>query len=990
MKRRFLPFSLLLVIMILGQYVMADQGGHYVPRVKGTNSAEAYLSSMRVNQQTGMIDPAWMLKASKAVNNTRDDNSLYWLSMGPDNLGGRTTSIVYNRNNMNEVFIGSMGGGVFYTWNLGVSWHQVGENLMVSCMAQAEDGTIYVGTGDGGEAVNYNPLNEVSYENSFIGSGLYAIKKNGNNYEMSAVASTTPTEYNGVTEWSFINDVAVVENTVVVATESGVKYSSTTDGLVNWNYAKTLDADNNPVDLTGNALEVKVASDKTVIASVDGMIYVGSLNNMVCRSNATEEVVNENGEIEMIFKADGLLDIAVAPSDPKVIYAASVNSSGNHYRIYISEDQGQTWRIALPQVTNSAGHQVYGGRGLFNHGLAVDPSNPHLVYVLGYDLWSLQMSNSDPNGYFLCIKQSDGNNNSIYSASYLHVGLNAMQFDPRNPRYSYIATDGGIFKAESNSNSNYLTYTNSNRGYVTTRALSVAHSGDATRVITGLLDHGPVLVEANEDYDNIHMSHGTPLYPTNNAGSFGVFSEDYHGGRAAISTINPNMMFVGTKDGAMRRSETNFVDYDIANFTQSFSYTGYSMPFVLWECFDDENNSETVWYFANENLAAGQMAQCYSNNAEYPFKHKLEHAMLDGDSIEVHDPIMAKLFVASNNTLQMTTQALRFDVSPTFYTIAKKATGFSGTPMCLSVSADGDVLFSGMRNGALVRVANLRAAVDANTAHPDSANFAPVITPIELPISGQCVTSVSIYAQDANKVVVTLGNYGNDQYVLFSENALSDEPTFTVKQGNLPKMPVYSSVYEMSTGKVILGTERGIYMTDNIAASNVNWVPAGDNMGVVPVLDMQQQTKYQPDQIVITPIFSEEGVTYDTTYYVGVHNQGAIYAATYGRGVFRCENFLQHIGTGVDDNTSVAVKSLNMYPNPVHTEACVSFALNSKSNVSYQVFDMTGRMVKVMELGTLTEGNHEVKVSVEGLSDGAYLLRLNAGTNVTTVKFMVF
>ena len=989
MKRRFLPFSLLLVIMILGQYVMADQGGHYVPRVKGTSSVEAYIGSMRANQQTGLIDPAWMLKAAKqTVRNGKDDNSLYWISMGPDNMGGRTTSIVYNNANMNEVFVGSMGGGVFYTWNLGVSWHQVGENLMVSCMAQAADGTIYVGTGDGGEAASHNTLGNMSYSNSFIGSGMYAIKKVGNKYEMTAVPSTTPTEYNGVTEWSFINDIAVVDNTVIVATESGLRYSNITDGIVNWNYAKVVDADGNPTDLTGSALEVKVTADKKIVAAVDKKIYIGNLSSMECRSSDSE-VINEDGEIEMIAAAAGLLDIATAPSDANVIYASCVAAAGNHAKMYRSDNQGQTWHVILPSVTNTNGHQVYGGRGLYNHGLAVDPANADRLYVLGYDLWSLEKAASDPEGYFLSIKQSDGTNNSIYAETYLHVGINAMAFDPRNTSKAYVATDGGIFQANAVTGTDYLAFTNCNRGYVTTRALGVAYSGTAARVVAGLLDHGPVLIEANEDYNNLHMSHGAPLYPSNDASVAGAFDESYHGGRVAISSIKPDAMFISTVDGAMKRTETDGVDYDISNFSTSFSYSGFNMPFGLWESFNDPNSVATVWLYAKQDYEAGDLVQCYSTNGDYPFTTRLDHALPDGDSIEVQDPVMSKLFVASNNTLSMTLQPIQFNTSPTFYTISKKAQGFDGNPQCMAISEDGDVLFAGMRNGKFARVTNLRAAVDASTAYPDSANFAPVTTAITLPISGQCVTSVAIDAQDHNKVVVTLGNYGNDQYVLYSDNALADEPTFTVKQGNLPKMPVYSSVYEMSTGKVIIGTERGIYMTDDIAAANVNWVAANENMGVVPVLDLRQQTMYQPDQTIITPLISEEGVTYDTTFYVGVHNQGAIYAATYGRGVFRCENFLQHIGTEVQENT-VATTSLNMYPNPVRDEAKVSFELKSNSTVSYQVYDMTGRMVKVVNLGTLTAGNHEVNVSVDGLSNGAYLLRLNAGASTSTVKFMVY
>ena len=990
MKRRFLPFSLLLVIMILGQYVMADQGGHYVPRVKGTSSIEAYIGGMRANQQTGLIDPAWMLDAAKqTVRNGKDDNALYWISMGPDNMGGRTTSIVYNNANMNEVFIGSMGGGVFYTWNLGVSWHQVGENLMVSCMAQAADGTIYVGTGDGGEAVSHNSLGNMSYDNSFIGSGMYAIKKVGNKYEMSPVASTTPTEYNGVTEWSFINDIAVVDNTVIVATESGVRYSNITDGIVNWNYAKIADTIGNVNDLTGNAIEVKVGPDKTIIASVEGKIYIGSLSAMECRST-TSDVINEDGQIETIATAAGLLDVAAAASDANVVYAANIASNGNHSKIYRSDDKGQTWRIILPSVSNAIGHQVYGGRGTYNHGLAVDPANADRVYVLGYDLWSLEKTETDPEGYFSTIKQSDGTNLSIYSDAYLHVGINAMEFDPRNTSKAYVATDGGIFKANAIANSDYLTFTNCNRGYVTTRALGVAYSGTATRIVAGLLDHGPVLIDANEDYANLHMSHGVPLYPNNDYTVAGTFDESYHGGRIAISAIKPDGMFISTVDGAMKRTETDGVDYDISNFSTSFSYSGYNMPFALWESFNDPNSVETVWFFAKDTLAAGQLVQCYSANGDYPFTARIDHAMVPGDSVEVQDPVMSKLFVASNNTLSMTLEPIKFNVSPTFYTISKKAQGFDGNPQCMAISEDGDVLFAGMRNGKFARVTNLRAAVDAATAaYPDSATFAPVTTAITLPVSGQCVTGVAIDALDHNKVVVTLGNYGNDQYVLYSGNALADEPTFTVKQGNLPKMPVYSCVYEMSTGKVIIGTERGIYMTDNIEAANVNWVAANQNMGEVPVLDLRQQTMYQPDQTIITPLVSQDGITYDTAFYLGVHNQGAIYAATYGRGVFRCENFLQHIGTEVQENT-VATTTLNMYPNPVRDEAKVSFELQSNSSVSYQVFDMTGRMVKLVNLGTLTAGNHEVNVTVNDLSNGAYLLRLNAGASTSTVKFMVY
>ena len=58
--------------------------------------------------------------------------------------------------------------------------------------------------------------------------------------------------------------------------------------------------------------------------------------------------------------------------------------------------------------------------------------------------------------------------------------------------------------------------------------------------------------------------------------------------------------------------------------------------------------------------------------------------------------------------------------------------------------------------------------------------------------------------------------------------------------------------------------------------------------------------------------------------------------------------------------------------------------------VSYQVYDMSGRMVKMETLGNFAQGKHEVNVSMNDLAKGAYVLRLNAGSNTSSVKFMVF
>jgi len=220
--------------------------------------------------------------------------------------------------------------------------------------------------------------------------------------------------------------------------------------------------------------------------------------------------------------------------------------------------------------------------------------------------------------------------------------------------------------------------------------------------------------------------------------------------------------------------------------------------------------------------------------------------------------------------------------------------------------------------------------------------------------------------------------------VFYSTNAMSDEPTFVSKQANLPKMPIYSSVIEMETGDVILGTERGIYRTENIG--NPTWNYAGTAMGEVPVMELKQQILFHEDEQTVN--VTEEGEF--VTVYPGVHNTGIIYAATYGKGMFRCENYKKYSGAVVPENPAVASVNVTMYPNPVSGQATVSFDLKETCNVSYQIFDMTGRMVMNQGLGRFAEGEHQVNINLEDLSAGSYVLRLNQGVSNASVKFLVY
>ena len=174
-----------------------------------------------------------------------------WSSLGPDNYGSLTRGIVYDKTDATNstIYIGTMGGGVFKSVNGGLTWKTVSDNLMVSCIAQTEDGTIYIGTGDGRGAHNHNGLLDLNYESSFHGTGIYTLKDN----TLTNIESTS----------IFVNDLTVYAGKVYAATNEGVKcYENGT-----WT---TL--------MEGEAYSVETCADGDIIAVVGNDVYMSNGN----------------------------------------------------------------------------------------------------------------------------------------------------------------------------------------------------------------------------------------------------------------------------------------------------------------------------------------------------------------------------------------------------------------------------------------------------------------------------------------------------------------------------------------------------------------------------------------------------------------------------------------------------------------------------------------------------------------------------------------
>lgn len=74
------------------------------------------------------------------------------------------------------------------------------------------------------------------------------------------------------------------------------------------------------------------------------------------------------------------------------------------------------------------------------------------------------------------------------------------------------------------------------------------------------------------------------------------------------------------------------------------------------------------------------------------------------------------------------------------------------------------------------------------------------------------------------------------------------------------------------------------------------------------------------------------------------------------------------------------------YPNPFNPTTNIEYSLNEASDVTLEVYNMTGQRVAILENSSQSAGTHSVSFDASTLSSGVYLYRLQAGSTVLTRK----
>ena len=201
---------------------------------------EKFMDARRVNQFTGTIDIEDLVRAQEQVRalSKKGSNSfnLSWQELGPNNVGGRTRSVLIDKDDASIILAGSAGGGLWKSTTRGTSWSksvttsgELFQNQVVSCITQAANGDIYYGTGEGFATADGAPKSEYF---GVAGQGIFKSTDRGNTFTR---LEATWGDAASREAFMFVNAIAADPtnaNRIFAATNKGLRVS--TDGGTTW------------------------------------------------------------------------------------------------------------------------------------------------------------------------------------------------------------------------------------------------------------------------------------------------------------------------------------------------------------------------------------------------------------------------------------------------------------------------------------------------------------------------------------------------------------------------------------------------------------------------------------------------------------------------------------------------------------------------------------------------------------------------------------
>lgn len=1003
-----------------------------------------------------------------------------WVSIGPDNVAGRVRAIIFDKFNDGVMYAGSVGGGLFVSVNGGNNWREIdfsnGQCFAVSSIAQGEDGTIYVGTGEG------------FYEELFIGqnnrkaglpgNGVYKIATGNaqwaanlasdeekyayvaNSFSSELIPGTQPeTRYDLTNEFCFVNDLAWANGKLYIATKYG--------GLKIWD-GNSLTTANIGGASAVNVTDIKVNREgKIAIAYNEGTGYAVAMPSNEQGTEFRAIAFSTQGNEE----AFGRIELAFGIKNNNVLYALVATANGSINGVYKTDITSDNVRFGNKMTSNTMS-LGYGMNEAMS--IAINDMEQEYIYIAGNALQRL----FDANGTDVFYPETQTfPYATLTSGSYVAPNIHSILFK-ENPQTAedstkiYLSTDAGIFVYALDATQTY-SWRPANKGLVSAQYYNVAVGADGS--VMGAAQSNAINYIAAPSVDK--QKSADIVWSPNSTGYNFATSEYSYASEAqtgtevvgsAIYRSKPSIrkpFIMSRAYNELTRTYSDDNDYieindqtwhsgtDEAmlmnpNMTRSSAYTFVS-PITLWETFnapeaardsvkftfvvatgeEDDVNATRIFrgekvkrFRAGDSLMVGDKVLVESNSLEYPFFYTLTADRFgatggvlnfnpnDDTTISVPNPIQSRLFVATGDGVFVCKEIMNF--KKTFYRTADglpwvklyhmagdEATLYRNPIRAMAASADGDALLISVdhimdNTSDLLRISGLNNVNLGNMftsgGFNGSLNDANAFTLDTLATFNRFISSIAYEPNSSDVAYITFSGFDNTANVKKVSNVSGD--VANIQTADLlvgeEDSPAYTILLDAFSTKAYVGTDRGLYETSNRNASTPSWNKVA-GIPNVPIYDLYQQTANLPT-LTYTTYLSNNATE---NVFEGTQYSGAIYAASYGKGLFMNRDNLQTpqdpVNVGLDEVKVNGEASINLYPNPAANSTTLNYNLDVASNVVMNIYDMNGRLISTLDKGTQSAGSHSQIIDLRSMDKGVYMIQMLTKGSVNTVKLIV-
>lgn len=700
-------------------------------------------------------------------------------------------------------------------------------------------------------------------------------------------------------------------------------------------------------ELDGNTIEAAVTAG-TVSGTLNPVVPGAFTGNLVPGKQHINDIkVRNNGGVPEIYVAAGDSFYGAAN--------ATTYLGGPGYGLFKSVNGGSTWtEVALPLTANGNRHcpndiaiasdnkiwvsttnsVVYGDGGgkIFS---STDGTNFALAYTVASGVRTqIAVSSTTANKVYVLAELSTAaavglykTTNGFTTTASLILPADAdpgvgddftrgqafydlmLEVDPNNDQTVYTggidlfkSTDGG---ASWNQFSHWYGSFGFQEVHADQHGMAFA-PGSSTRMIFGndggvyYSNNGGSLTEARNNGLNVTQFYSVGVAPTSLVS--GLTGNDYF---AAGAQDNGTQYFENASPGINSSDETQGGDGAFTMFDQ------------------DDDKYYISNYVYNENINCRLMVA--------PFTVKT----LDLDSGSDNGAFIAPMILDSNMDMVYadysngTTYRVRrysnFKPGSTGAVVRTNLTNalLTSSPTAFAVSpytTTSSTLLVGTRLGKLLKVTNANTGTHSWT-DITGTSFVGSISDVE-------------YGASENEIFVTMHNYNVVSVWYTADGGI----TWVSKEGNLPDLPIKCILKNpLNANEVIIGTELGVWYTNNFNATAPTWNQSYNGMSNVKVMDLD------------------------------LRNDNTVFAATYGRGIFSGQFTQPSLST----NDNVLNKGIKVYPNP--SNGIVNVSIDSYAgNITVEVFDMNGRKV-FSNSGDYMKAN---TINLQGFQKGVYILNL--------------